>query len=301
VSKSSRRASRSGSRPVGGARPTDPAAPSPSEATAQSAGAATTRPSVRPTRPTGSRAGRRERSRAFAEKSFFERYRTLIIGAVVVAVVAVLGAFAFTSSSAAAYTCSSEFAPGTTPAPASEDAGEPGYVQPDMGNRHVALGSAAAYTYCPPATGPHYNVQNRGPIRPGLYGPNETVIPQGWVHNLEHGALVVLYRGREGDPGLTPEIQAELEAWSAAMPASPVCGYPASQYLVVARFDDMATPFAALVWGRMLPLTEWNPSAVEAFWNTSGEQALTMPERFGCPLPSESPAGSPDAASPEPS
>ncbi len=307
MSKSSRRASRPGSRPVGGTRPTDPAATSATGPTGQSAKSgqsvdrATERASVRPTRPTGSRAGRRERSRPRAEKSFFERYRTLIIGGVVVAVVAVLGAFAFTSSSAAAYTCSSEFAPGTTAAPASEDAGEPGFVQPDMGNRHVALGSTAAYTYCPPATGPHYNVQNRGPIRPNVYGPNDPVIPQGWVHNLEHGSLVVLYRGREGDPGLTPEVQSEIQAWAAAQPASPVCGRPADQYLIVARFDDMATPFAALVWGRMLPLAEWNPTAIERFWNTNGEQALTMPERFGCPPPGGAPAGSPDAASPAPS
>ena len=31
--------------------------------------------------------------------------------------------------------------------------------------------------------------------RPRVYGPDDTVIPNGWVHNLEHGALVVLYKG----------------------------------------------------------------------------------------------------------
>ena len=311
MSKSSRRSSRPGSRPVRGSQPGTPAGspggnpagnpsadPAARSASPGDAPSPATRSSVRPARPTGSRAGRRERSRPLAERSFVERYRTPIIVVAVVAVVAVLGAFAFTSSSAAAFTCSSEFQPGTTPAPSADATAEPGYVQPDMGNSHVALGSEATYTYCPPATGPHYNVEGRGPIRPNFYGPNDQLIPQGWVHNLEHGSLVVLYRGQEGDPGLTPDIQAAMQAWAEAMPPSPVCGFPASQYLIVARFDDMATPFAALVWGRMLPLSEWDESAIESFWSTSGEQALTMPERFGCPLPGDSTDGS---ANPSPS
>jgi hypothetical protein len=212
---------------------------------------------------------------------------------VVVAVVAVLAVAAFSSSGAAAYSCSSEFQPGTTAPPDGDATGEPGFVEPDMGNGHVALGTSVTYTYCPPATGSHYNLENRGPVEPRVYGPDDDAIPQGWVHNLEHGGLVVLYRGRDGDPGLTDETQEAIRAFAAAMPDSPVCGFPADQYLTVARFDEMATPFAALVWGRILPLDTFDEAVIQDFWATSGEQALTMPERFGCPLPGASPAASP--------
>ena len=74
---------------------------------------------------------------------------------------------------------------------------DPGYVQPDMGRRHVAVGEKVTYTYCPPASGSHYNAANAGPIQPRFYGPNDRVLPEGWIHNLEHGAMVILYRGHE--------------------------------------------------------------------------------------------------------
>ena len=307
VSKSSRRARRSGNRPTGDAGPAaagsgraDNAGPMDQADAAAPDDAGTTTPrddgrrSGRSSRPAGSRAGRRERARPMPKPSLLERYRILIVGGVVIAVVALLGAMALRSTSAASYTCSSEFQPGTTPPPASDTAGDPGYVQPDMGNRHETnLGATVTYTYCPPATGPHYNLENRGPVAYRVYGPGDAAVPQGWVHNLEHGALVVLYRGREGDPGLSEETQEQIRAFAASAPTSPVCGRPASQYLIAARFDDMATPFAALVWGRVLPLDSFDEARILGFWNSSGETALTMPERFGCPLPGEGTDASP--------
>ena len=287
MSKSSRRGNRSGTRPDG-----VPSTAAGGPSAAQPASASPERQSVRPARPGATRAGRRERARPLAQPTLLERYRVLIVGAVVVAVVAVLAVAAFTSSSASAYSCTSEFVPGTTPQPGPDETGQPGYVQNDMGNAHVGLGTAVTYTYCPPATGSHVNVENRGPIEPRIYGPGDNVVPQGWIHNLEHGGLVVLYRGLDGDPGPTAATQAELRAFADALPDSPVCGYSPAQYLTIAQFDDMATPFAALVWGRVLPLESLDTAAIQAFWNTSGEQALTMPERFGCPLPGASPSPS---------
>jgi hypothetical protein len=210
-----------------------------------------------------------------------------------------MAVFVFTSASAASYECSVEFAAPPTASPG-PDASEPGYVQEYMGNGHANPGSKVTYTYCPPASGSHYNSSGRGPITPRVYGPNDRLVPQGWIHNLEHGSLVVLYRGRDGDPGLTEGTQEALRAFAASAPNSPVCGYAPDQYLIAARFDDMATPFAALVWGRLLPLETLDTESILSFWATNGEQVATMPERFGCPEPGASPASSP-AASPAPS
>jgi hypothetical protein len=223
-------------------------------------------------------------------RPLLERYRAPIVVIVAVAAVALMAVWAFNSSSAAAYSCSVEFqAPAGSPSP-------DGYVQESMGNSHVSPGTEVTYTYCPPASGSHINVQGRGPLPARVYGPGDAAPPQGWVHNLEHGGLVLLYRGLEGDPGPTPETQQAIRDFAASAPNSPVCGLPANQYLLATRFDQMATPFAALVWGRVLPLDSFDTNAIQTFWNEVGEQAATMPERFGCPLPSASPPAAPSAA-----
>jgi hypothetical protein len=179
-----------------------------------------------------------------------------------------------------------------------------------MGRTHVQLGQKVTYTYCPPASGPHYNSSGSGPIQPRLYGPSDRALPEGWVHNLEHGAMVILYRGQTGDPGITDAGQAALRALFDQFPPSPICGIQpgTNQGPVIARFDDMATPYAALVWGRVLPLQELDATAILNYWRVWGER--TNPEplcQAASPAPSTeaspeaSPATSPSGAEPSPS
>src|SRR5687768_15205991 len=159
-----------------------------------------------------------------------------------------------------------------------------------MGAGHGTTGSKVKYPYCPPASGKHYNGAGVGPIQARVYGPDDTVIPNGWVHNLEHGGLVVVYKGAQVD-------EAALRALFDAMPLSPVCGFePGGQSPspVIARFDDMAWPFAAIVWGRVLPLQTLDQGAILDFYQTFGER--TNPEEL-CPGARESAAPS-GAASP---
>jgi Protein of unknown function (DUF3105) len=257
-----------------------------------SGGSSTRHPS---TSPEGTpRAGRRERVRAAPRRSFIERYRVWLIGGVVVAVIAVVGAGVFAAATKPAFACSTEWQPDPTASPAADASPQPGYVQPDMGHTHVAPGTVIRYTYCPPASGRHYIGTDIGPIPARAYGPNDTVIPEGWVHNLEHGGLVILYRGADAD-------QTALRAVYDAIPASPVCGFPPggnSPSPVVARFDQMAWPFAALVWDRVLPLETLDQAAILDFYARYGE--TTNPEKL-C-QPSASPSASPAASgSTEPS
>ena len=259
---------------------------------------------VRPSSsPTGTpRVGRRERARtgALGRPSFLERYRNVLIGVAAVAVIAVVGAGLFAAATAPAYACSNVWVPEPTPTPGADASAQPGYVQPDMGNGHVGTGSAVTYTYCPPASGRHWNAQGNGPIQPRLYGPDDVVQPQGWVHNLEHGGIVILYRG--DGPGATEAGQQELRALYDAYPPSPVCGFEAgtSSGPVIARFDDMSTPYTALVWGRALPLETLDAEAIIALDRAYGEQ--TSPEKLCQPSPSPSASasagasGSPDAS-----
>jgi hypothetical protein len=240
----------------------------------------------------GHRAGRRERARPVQHQSFIERYRTWLIAAVVVATVAVVGVGVFAAATQPAFACSDEWEPDPIASPAEGSSPQPGFVQPDMGNTHVEQGTQVRYTYCPPASGRHYVGTEVGPVPARLYGPGDGVIPQGWIHNLEHGGLVILYRDADADQGA-------LRALYDAVPNSPVCDFPPggqSPGPVIARFEQMAWPYAALVWDRVLPMETVDQAAVLDFFGRYGER--TNPEQLcqPSPSPSVSPSGSPSAS-----
>lgn len=229
-----------------------------------------------------------------------ERNRTPMVAAAALAGVVLISAFVFLSASAPAYACSSEWVPDPTPSPALGGPANLGYVQPDLGTRHLPLGDKATYTYCPPASGAHFNAEGAAPMQPRLYGPGDRALPEGWVHNLEHGGLVILYR-RDG-PGGTEAGQKSLRTLFDEFPDSPRCGIAPgiSPGVVIAPFDEMATPFSAIVWGRVLPLQTLDTAQILAFWNEWGER--TNPEKL-CAAPSPAPIVAPSAepASPSPS
>ncbi len=259
--------------------------------------------STRPdsTGPSGSaRAGRRERVRRVEHRSAFERYRTVLIGSAVAIAAAVVIGLVFTQSTQASYTCSIEWEPTPTASPAPDTTNRLGYVQDSMGVQHN-VPRPFRYTFCPPASGPHYNGSGLGPIVPRVFGPDDSVGPPNWVHNLEHGALVVLYRGNS--PGATPEGQTAFRSFFDTFPPSPICQLPAGRLSpVIARFDQMKSPYAALVWGRVLPMETWDPALVLQFYATESERLdsngefVAPPERQ-CDPPSQSPGPS-DAAIP---
>jgi hypothetical protein len=163
-----------------------------------------------------------------------------------------------------------------------------------MGRGHEVR-TPQSYTYCPPASGNHHNRQGQGPIDPQAYGPDDFTEPAGWVHNLEHGALVLVYRCREGDPGCGEDAQAQIEDIVSEFPNSPVCNVPPNLIgPVVARFDDMSWPYAAIVWGRVLPLETLDKELIYRFFSQEGERTNPEPQ---CLPPSASPAA-PVAPSP---
>jgi hypothetical protein len=235
--------------------------------------------------PSGSpRTERRDRDRAVATQTpFLERYRSAILGIALVAGVALVGGFIFLSATSPSYACSTEFQP-TAPDPEGL-----GAVESDMGRSHVPPGESVRYTYCPPASGSHVNLTGQGPIQARFYGPNDNVVPQGWIHNLEHGGLVLLYRCDAG--GCDDASQAALRQFYDTFPPSPICNVPRGKNgPVVARFDQMPKPYAALVWGRVLYLDTLDTAAILHFWAEEGERSNPEPQ---CAGPSASPSVAP--------
>lgn len=199
--------------------------------------------------------------------------RLLLLGGGVLAGVLFVGAAFLSDGTAPAnYACGE-----VLPAP-SGSVGAEGITTESLGADHVAVGTRITYGFCPPTSGDHFAAQGRGPIRPGFYGPDSAAEPGGWVHNLEHGYGVVLYRG---DANVPQETLAALRQFAGSAPQTQgalACGYATKT--VVARFDEMSTPFAVLAWDRLLPLPAWDEAAARAFLERSME--VTAPEPAAC-------------------
>jgi hypothetical protein len=259
-----------------------------------------------------------------SEPTFLERSRSLIVTLAGIAIVVVVGLFIFLGATQPTYACTSTFDPAATPTVDPSSSTRLGFQQDDMGNTHVA-GPPVKYLFCPPASGNHMNVSNVAPAPARVYRPDDKVGPLNWIHNLEHGGLVILYRN--DSPGATAAGLQAFRDYFDSFPPSPVCGIPGGTVSpVIARFDDMPHPYAALVWDRVFYLDTWDPALVTRFYLTESErvdangQLIAPPEKVYCNpsarpaspgpsastapatsgSPAASPAGSP-AASPEPS
>jgi len=257
--------------------------------------------------PTGTgRAGRRSTARYRQQQGGpLQRFRTPILALIVVVVVGGVGAIVFASAASPAYACATI----DTVKPAAS--GELGQIQQDMGNQHIQRGDKVTYPICPPASGKHVNQTGYGPLQPKVYGPDDESVPNGWVHNLEHGGLVLLYSCDKGACDSDAQLQ-QLRDFSAGFPASAICALPPGIVgPVIARFEQMPTRYAALVWDRVLYLDTFDAQTVYDFFLRYGERVaddgtwLAPPEKqCNAPSPSVSPsesaAASPSGSASEP-
>src|SRR5207244_1136406 len=90
----------------------------------------------------------------------------------------------------------------------------------EMPHAHVAPPAKVNYMHNPPTSGCHYSVSGgssglSAPVEPGVY--DQAIPPEYWVHNLEHGYVVVLYNCPSG---CASEFDS-LHSWYKALPADP--------------------------------------------------------------------------------
>lgn len=251
-----------------------------------------------------SRATRRSRRPAPRSTTFLERNRNRLLWLGAGAVFVILVGMAYVNATTPVYACGKAFdptpspawsAPATTPNPSSttpaQTAPPPGFVQDDQGHVHTtAVGDRVRYKECPPASGTHWKAPG-GPIDARVYGPDDFQPPQGWVHNLEHGAIVLLYKCP--GPGCDAQGQAALTALHDKWPNSPVCNLPPdAQSPVFTRFDDMPWDYAALVWDVVLPLPTLDEDELFAFYKAYGEK-FNPEKRCAAPTPTPGPTATP--------
>ena len=155
-----------------------------------------------------------------------------------------------------------------------------GFATQSLGRAHVAVGTKISYRFCPPTSGSHYNAAGAGPLRPTFYGPDSEAGPGGWVHNLEHGYVVALYRCADGACPSDADLAALRSFASNGPPtqSAAACGYRSK--VIVARFDELSTPYAILAWDRALLLASFDPSIARGIASRFIE--ATGPEPNAC-------------------
>ena len=160
-------------------------------------------PAAAPTRSSGpggpERAGRRDRARPLAKPSIFQRYRTIILGAAVLAVLALVGAGLFSAATEPAYACTTIWEPAPTPSPRDGASPQPGYVQPDIGRRPRA-DRDQAHVHLLPA-GERAALQAAGRARSPRASTARTTRSSRRAGSTTSStaALVILYKGAEVD------------------------------------------------------------------------------------------------------
>lgn len=137
---------------------------------------------------------------------------------------------------------------------------------PDEGQAHVPTGQTVQYNHYPPSSGAHWSA----PAAPATWGVySEPVQPEVWLHNLEHGGIVVLYNCPDG----CPDTVAALKKLAEQVPNS---GF-GNQKILVAPDAKIASKIVALAWTRELDLSDFDrPRLLEFYkrWVDAGPEAV---------------------------
>lgn len=273
------------------------------------------------TPPSGSRAAARRSSAPVKVSpeptGFLEKYRFLLVIGVLVVGLGALALVVSQAATAAPYTCTTLMTPGpveaaptprsvialTSPAPAASAAAsaapaasadpdasptpapsaEPqptqrlGFVASDLGQKHVGEGTSITYAYCPPTSGDHFS-SNMAPLPRRFYGPTDEVKPGNWIHNLEHGYVVLLYKG-EPDAATLAELERIATEAQGTEFSQASCGL--DNKVIGARFDDMATDYAAVSWDRALLLDTFDAAQLQTFAE-QWQESPVWPEKGVC-------------------
>ncbi|HUN23451.1 MAG TPA: DUF3105 domain-containing protein [Anaerolineales bacterium] len=136
----------------------------------------------------------------------------------------------------------------------------------DEGRSHVVAGSPLAFNNYPPTSGTHYESS----MPWGVY--EETQLEGYWVHNLEHGGVVLLYNCPEG----CPELKQDLEDFYSNAALN---GCSENRVIVMPYSEGMKTPITLLAWRRRLDLEQYDRKKIEKFYVRYEENG---PENIPC-------------------
>ncbi len=136
---------------------------------------------------------------------------------------------------------------------------------PDEGHDHVPVGSTVVYCTNPPNSGPHYPIWAH-------YRSYDVQLPWPYlVHDLEHGAVLLLYKCA----GSCPDVVAQLQAIIDARPVDPLCDVEAgvSRRLILEPAADLDVPIAVVAWQWIYEASCVDAASINAFVEAHYAQA----------------------------
>jgi hypothetical protein len=111
---------------------------------------------------------------------------------------------------------------------------------------HVPVGTDIQWDSNPPSSGPHFPVW-------AAYQAYTTPVPRGYyVHDEEHGGVVLLYTCADAAGPACPDVAAALQQVSDAVPDDPLCtaaGQGVRVRTVITPDPLLDVPVAAAAWG----------------------------------------------------
>jgi len=140
-----------------------------------------------------------------------------------------------------------------TPSP-----GQVGLLMPDMGRQHLPEEALILHEQTPPTSGPHYPK-----VAPwGIY--TQEVPEEYWVHNLEHGGIVILYHCPEGCQDLLSQLKETYDS------------LPKSKHgivkLLVTPYAKLKTHLALLAWRRLDEMQTFDRERILRFYQAYLDQ-----------------------------
>lgn len=135
-----------------------------------------------------------------------------------------------------------------------------------QGNAHIDYGARSSINYnsVPPSSGPHYD-----PLVP-WEAFDEPRRYEELIHNLEDGGVILYYQCEEGCPELVTQLTEVAEAfWGNVSPRNHVVIAPNDPTFSIndglPLHQDMEAKIAAVAWGRILKLDEFDDVALRQF------------------------------------
>jgi hypothetical protein len=134
----------------------------------------------------------------------------------------------------------------------------------------------SAYNSSPPSSGPHCASWGRYDINGKMdnYTPMAPLPACNFVHNLEHGAIVLLYNCPDG----CEDTVAALEAVIKSVGPDPDCVSQGIKRIVLTPYADMDATVAASAWGHTFTASCLDDGAadaliefIEAHWGSRGD------------------------------
>jgi len=141
---------------------------------------------------------------------------------------------------------------------------------PDEGETHLASDTANfdGYKSNPPTSGNHRPT----PGQDGIYAPGNEPDPETWVHTLEHGRIILMYK-----PGAS---KATVDALRTLFNEPVLDSDPAYHMVLLQNNSKMPFEVAAVSWRHYMACEKYAPKAIDAMRAFRDARVDKAPEFF---------------------